>query len=254
MSSLTQFWIPSVLIGVGIAIDIAIATIARFHDKNLTFKNWTLLVTISHIVFPAIGYYIFWGMSDKFPDLRLILGVIGFTLVTLIIYEVFCESVGIKALFSLSNYISETFGFKEDDSRRLIAILAVSWDALASGPAIAAQASASGWSADEVLLSFFIAGITVAIIAEMSLTIALELRRINFQNIIRMAHFYYWGKYAELSVIGGFGVLSLWHGLTGDGNLYQAIVISAALVLFLFSSYHKDLIRNEMLRAKEAFE
>lgn len=55
----TSFLIPSILMGFGIAMDVFIATISKFQDKNLSWKTWTLPVTATHVLFPAFGYYLF---------------------------------------------------------------------------------------------------------------------------------------------------------------------------------------------------
>ncbi|HEY0964523.1 MAG TPA: hypothetical protein VGE31_01875, partial [Candidatus Paceibacterota bacterium] len=163
---LTTFLLPASLMGVGIAIDVTIATVSKFRDRELSARNWTLPITATHILFPAIGYYLFWGLAETFPGTRLVLGLVGFLLVTAFIYEVVCEATDTKPIFGISAWIGDLFGFHPDDSRRFVAILAVSWDALWSGPAKSAQAEASGWSAFEVSLSFFIAGAVVAGIAQ----------------------------------------------------------------------------------------
>ena len=130
----------------------------------------------------------------------------------------------------------------------------MSWDALWSGPAKAAQAAAGHWTTNEVFASFFVAGATVAVIAQLALFGAFWLRRIKFANSAAMARFNFWAKLMELSVIGGFGVLSLWQGLTGRGNLYWSIVIAFALLAIVFFIFREELMRNELTEAKEAIE
>ncbi len=248
---ISNFLIPCLLMGFGIAFDVAIATTSKFRDNDLSLKTWTIPITITHVVFPAIGYYFFWGMGVLLPNLQMILGIIGFLLVALFIYEVLCESMGKEPIFGISSFIAKCFGLEENDSRRFIAILAVSWDALWSGPAKAAQAAAGSWTNNEVFLSFFIAGIAVAIIAQLALGIAFLLRKKQFHNSMKLAKFYFWGKYIELSVIGGFGTLSLWHGLVGNGNIYASIILTAVIILLIFIKYREELMNNELSEAEE---
>jgi hypothetical protein len=249
---LSNFWIPCILMGFGIAIDVTIATLSKFRDKELSLRTWTIPITLTHVIFPAIGYYFFWGMGVWIPALQAILGIVGFLLVTLFLYEVLCESMGKEPIFGISEFVAKFFGLEENDSRRFIAILAVSWDALWSGPAKAAQADAGNWTNDEVFLSFFVAGLTVAIIAQLALAGAYWFRKIKFHNQNKLANFNFWGKYTEISVIGGFGILSLWHGLFGGGNLYISIVIAFSLMWFIFSRFYKELMDNELIEAEEA--
>lgn len=249
---ISNFWIPCILMGFGIAIDVTIATLSKFRDTELSLKTWTVPITVTHVVFPAIGYYFFWGMGVWLPTLQMILGITGFLLVALFLYEVLCESMGKEPVFGISSFIAKSFGLEEEDSRRFIAILAVSWDALWSGPAKASQADAENWTNNEVFLSFFIAGITVAVIAQIALVSAYWLRKIHFHNPERLASFNFWGKYTELSVIGGFGILSLWHGVFGGGNLYISIAITFAIMLYIFLRFREDIMNNEIEEAEEA--
>ncbi|MEZ4103700.1 MAG: hypothetical protein R3B60_00210 [Candidatus Paceibacterota bacterium] len=251
---ITNFWIPCILMGFGIAIDVTIATLAKFRDRELSLRTWTIPITITHIVFPAVGYYFFWGMSTWMPGLQTILGITGFLLVALFLYEVLCESMGKEPVFGISSFVAKLFGLQEDDTRRFIAILAVSWDALWSGPAKESQAEVEKWTNNEVFLSFFIAGIAVAVIAQIALAAAYWLRKIRFHDPEKLSRFTYWGKYVELSVIGGFGVLSLWYGIVGGGDLYVSIAVTFGIMWFVFSKFREELMENELTEAKDAVE
>lgn len=226
--------------GIGIAIDVAIAILSKFHDKNLSFRSWTAPITIAHIVLAALGYYLFWFAAEVLPVLLPILGIIGFTLVALFIYEILSAAIGKESVFSVTHLMCRLLGMKPEDSRRFISIVAVSWDALLSGPAMAAHATAATWTKTEVLFSFIVAGGVVALIAEGALWLAIRFRNKNFHDIESLAKLTYRGTFLELSVIGGFGLLSLWHGITEAGNLYLAIVISSGLLsLFFLKNHHR---------------
>ncbi|HMO77809.1 MAG TPA: hypothetical protein PKA42_00685 [Candidatus Paceibacterota bacterium] len=181
--------IPSTLMGVGIAIDVMLATVSKFRDDDLSFRNWTLPIMATHIGFPAIGYYGFWGLSQAYPALNPILGIVGALFVLLFLYEVAGEWIGYEPKFGISESIGKLFGFEENDARRLVAIMAVSWDALWSGPAKAAQAVTGGWTDSEVGWSFIIAGLVVAIAAQMSLRLALWMRKVKFNDATKMARY-----------------------------------------------------------------
>src|SRR3989344_2026339 len=115
---ISNFLFPCILMGVGIAIDVTIATLARFKDHGLTFKTWTAPITATHVLFPATGYYLFWGLSEALPALELLLGLVGFVLVGLFVYEVLCEPTETEPVWGISNFISQVFGLEEGDSRR----------------------------------------------------------------------------------------------------------------------------------------
>ena len=247
---ITGFLIPSILMGLGVGVDVFIATLAKYRDKNLSWKTWTIPVVFTHVSFPAFGYFMFWALSTSLPVAQAILGLFGFILVLLFVYEVICESAGIEPIFGISDWIGQKFGFKEDDSRLLITVLAVSWDALWSGPAKSAQATAGAWATSEVILSFLIAGLVVAVVAELALFLAYFLRRRNFKNPVSITRFTIVGKYLELSVIGGFGVLSIWNGFSNNANLYHAIAISSLIILAIFIAIMQPLWRQQIKEAR----
>jgi len=252
-----SFWgfsFPSILMGVGIAIDVAIATFSKFRDRGMSYKNWTLPIMGTHIAFPAVGYYLFWGLRREFEILSPILGAIGFLFVLAFVYEVVSETVGKEPIFGISAWIGKTIGLQEDDSRRFVAILAVSWDALWSGPAKAAQAVAGNWETNEVILSFPVAGITVALVAQAALIGARFLRKKKFKSAGEMANWFHWGKYAELSVIGGFGILSLVESVTHRGNLYWSIAAAAFLLIFVWAVFRKEISASSLQEAEEAIQ
>lgn len=248
----TGFLIPSILMGLGVGVDVFIATIAKYRDKALSWKTWTIPVVVTHVSFPAVGYFMFWSLSSALPVAKIILGLIGFILVSLFVYEVICESAGVEPKFGISDWIGNKFGFKAEDSRLFITVLAVSWDALWSGPAKAAQATAGNWTTWEVVLSFAIAGLVVAVVAEIALFLAYFLRNRNFKNPVSVTRFTIVGKYLELSVIGGFGVLSIWHGFSDEANLYYSIAIAGAIILAIFLSIMQRLWRQQIREARQS--
>jgi len=245
-----HFWVPCVLMGLGIAIDVILATISQFRNTALSAKSWSLPITGTHILFPAIGYYGFWALNKSYPGAGFALGLAGFILVALLVYEVFCEAADIEPKFALSHWFSKRIGLNPNDARSIIAVLAVSWDALWSGPAIAAQTAA--WSTGEVAWSFLVAGLVVFVIAQVALAVALKLRTMHFHNAVALGRFIFWGKYAELSVIGGFGVLSLWSGITHSGNVYVSILIAALVLSVFFSRFSDTISKTETKEAQAA--
>jgi hypothetical protein len=254
MSTLISLLLPSILMGAGIAIDVAIATLARYHRDDLSFKNWTLPITITHITFPAIGYFLFFGLQQVFPGLNIILGSIGGVLIALLVLEVLAESTGRKPAFELSDTIAKLLPLDRIGSQHILAVLAVSWDALLSGPALAAQAATADWSTTELIGAIAIAGLVVAFIAETALAITLRLRQTRSFKVKPYAHFIVVGKYAELSVIGGFGILAVWQGWLGDGNIFLSISLSAILIGIAFLFERQKIIDEAFTVAQEALK
>lgn len=249
-SSLVGFHLASWGMGIGIALDVALATVSKFQDQELSFRNWTLPISLTHIGFPAIGFVLTWIATEYFPWLRPALGTLGFVLVAAFVYEVLCESIGKKPVWGISASLSQAIDFAPDDTRRIIAILAVSWDALWSGPAIASPTAA--WTTMEVCGSFLIAGTVVAAIAQASLLTALWLRSRRFDDVQRMATWIVCGKNVELSVIGGFGVLSLLVGYSLTSNLLIALLIATLIITSTFRYFHIEAMEEAKKEAKEA--
>jgi hypothetical protein len=253
---LENLLVPSILMGLGIAIDVAIATVSRFRDRTMSFFNWTLPVAVSHILLPAIGYYGWWYLGQKFHGLAIILGLLAFAMITVFIYEAICEWINAKPLTSLGPLTDWSFKhFGSESKGRIIMVLAVSMDALWSGPAKASQAESGQWIPFEVFISFFIAGGVVALVAELALLIAFSLRSLSFTNTTRLAHFLVCSKYLEVTILFAFGLLSLWNAFAtwiGLGTLYQCIVASALLMLAIWIVYWRSLVREQLAELEDA--
>lgn len=241
-----NFWLPSIMMGLGIAIDVAVATLARFRDPSLTFRSWTLPVAIAHIVLPAIGYYTWWGLGSAFGYLTIPLGIAAFSMISIFIYEAFCDWIGSEPRVSLDSLLRPILArIAPDSTGRAATILAVSLDALWSGPAKSAQAISGNWHWTLVIVSFFIAGGVVAIVAELSLLVAKWLGRISFREVATMARFLVLGKFSEAAILFGFGVLSLWNAFglwIGLGSLFESILISASMLIPIFIYHHRKLV------------
>lgn len=247
----TQFVVPSVLMGLGIAVDVAIATISRFRDGSMGFLNWTLPVSLAHIVLPAIGYYGWWFLGQQFHELALILGLLAFGMITVFIYEAVCEWIDVLPKISLdpvTNWSFKHFGL--ESKGRVIMVLAVSMDALWSGPAKASQAESGQWTPFEVFVSFFFAGAVVALVSQLALLIAFALRGVSFNNTKRLALCLVFGKYMEVTILFGFGLLSLWNAFAswiGLGTLYQCIVVSALFMFMVWLVFWPRLVREQLV-------
>ncbi|MES2441606.1 MAG: hypothetical protein V4574_02150 [Pseudomonadota bacterium] len=243
------FVTASVLMGLGIAVDVAIATVLRFRDSGLTFKSWTMPVAVAHVLLPAIGYYGWWLLGHEFDELKIILGLAAFLMIGIFVYESFCEWIAAKPVITLdplTGWALSKLGATANG--RMVVIFAVSLDALWSGPAKAAQAESGHWTPVEVLVSFLIAGVVVAIVSELSLLLALLLRRISFNDLRLLARYLVAAKYLEATILFSFGILSLWNALSfwiGLGELHLSITASAGLMLVLWLSYWKRLLREQ---------
>lgn len=251
-----EFFVSSVLMGLGIAIDVAIATAVRFRDESMTFRNWTLPVAVMHIALPALGYYGWWFLGQQFHQAALILGLLAFAMISIFIYEAICEWIKTEPIVSLEPITDWAFRHLGSASKgQLVMILAVSMDALWSGPAKAAQAASGQWSAFEVFFSFFIAGAVVALVAQLSLVVAVALRRISFNNMRRLALFLVGGKYLEVTILFSFGLLSLWNAFAlwvGMGTLYQCVLASGVFMLSIWGMFWGRFMRVQLAELEMA--
>lgn len=233
--------------GLGIAIDVAIATLARFRDPSMTFKSWTMPVAIAHVLLPAFGYYTWWGLGEVFEILVLPLGLIAFAMISIFIHEAFSEWTDVKPHLSLEPILGGLLSFIDKRSHgRMMMILAVSMDALWSGPAKSAQAISGNWDWVLVVVSFFLAGAVVGIVSEISLLAAKWLNRVSFNDVNKLSSLLVVGKFFEATILFGFGVLALWNGFgiwIGNGSLLYCILISLLLMTIIWAYHWGALIR-----------
>ncbi|MGK0250271.1 MAG: hypothetical protein ACI910_003040, partial [Oleispira sp.] len=117
--------------------------------------------------------------------------------------------VGILAFLFIAYFVKEELINMQDNSApslmvNFALILAVSWDALWSGPAKSAQVV--NWPEYWVWVSFLIVGLVVLIFASLSLWLAKRVR-INFIKFGWLP--FELGPWLQLSVVSYFGLLAL---------------------------------------------
>lgn len=209
---LLDFTLASVLMGLGIGLDVAIATVARAGQLT-TFRTaaiWVIGVSLTHTIFPMFGYLLTYFSVQVTPEITPIIGILAFV----------CIFFYLKAeLFELAHPEQE-----QNNSQILITlglILAVSWDALWSGPAKSAQVI--GWPELMVWISFLLVGAMVSILAMMSLKLSKSFIRISEKR----QYLGWLGNWVQYAVIGYFGLLALFRYTLGI-NLYwwQILLIS----------------------------
>ena len=173
------FWTVSVMSGLGIAIDVAVATLAMYRQLDTPQKQtmWTAGVGLSHILLPVLSGTATAGLetaSDhtNYGDiLNRGLSAGGFGLIMKFLYD---EINGPDD--EDEENTEESILNAKDISKYLAAIWAVSVDAAVSGPAKYKQASNQDWSLDKTLKSAAIGGLTVSLVAFSALQLANKLR------------------------------------------------------------------------------
>lgn len=271
---LLNYLFVNITAGGGIAIDVMLATVVLYKNPDLSWKTWTLPVTITHVGFPAFGYYGFWGAGEAVPWLSPFIGLLGAFIVAVFLLGAYCEwiekepfidfptigkSLGLYWVAKHSKPAAAFLGRLGIASvfallATVVApeVLAVSWDALASGPA--KSAIIAEWTREAVWLSFLIAGAFVAVVATASLKAAKWLNGRTFESAPPLAAFIALMRQAEVSVIGGFGVLSAWGGFSNKANLTDSILIASVFFLVVTMIFWVRFWNNAHAEAEEAVE
>ena len=163
----------SILMGLGIAIDVAVATLAMYRKLGSTKSKaaWIGGVGLSHILLPVASGAATAGVEKGGGKL----GIGDMTQRTLS-----AGSFAILAKFLYGEIRGEEEGEDEEDVdvlgaldqsvfKYLGAVWAVSVDAAISGPAKWEQARNEGWTQTQIAESVVIAGLTVSFVAAMAL-------------------------------------------------------------------------------------
>lgn len=189
-----DFITACLLMGAGIGADVALATLSR--ASTLTSRKmvtiWVVGVSLTHTLFPMLGYITAYFSVNALPWLTPFVGFVAFACIA---WYLITEIRGLTT--------SES---SENNQTMLITlglILAVSWDALWSGPAKSAQVV--GWPELAVWASFVMVGIAVALLTLGSFVFSKWLKNM-FQPDGRAYALALWLQY---SVIGYFGILAL---------------------------------------------
>jgi hypothetical protein len=271
---LLKYTLTNATAGAGIAIDVMLATIVLYRSPTLSWQTWTLPITITHVSFPAFGYYGFWGASEALPWAMPVIGLLGAIIVGVFLLGTYCEWIGKEPFIdfpTIGKWTGLTWlGSHSAPVGKLVGriglaaafallanvvapeILAVSWDALASGPAKASIIE--GWSTEAVLLSFLIAGLTVALAATASLWGAKKLNQVTFHSKRKLTIFIGLSRLAEMGVIGGFGINSAWKGFHEHASLPTSIALSFVFFTAVTICYWKAFWDSAAEEAEDAID
>ena len=228
---LLDFVLASLIMGLGIGADVAVATMLR--AKHLiTFKAvlfWVFGVSFTHTVFPMAGYLLTYFSVENLPVLTPIVGVIAFAFIARFLY------------LELGDYLTNEDlddNCEQADERQLMMsmglILAVSWDALWSGPAKSAQVI--GWPELFVWGSFILVGMVVALCSLGGLALS---KYITLSRVSKQAQtlWQYMGVLIQYTVIAYFGILALFrYTFHWDVHWFHVLCLCLILVLATLES------------------
>ena len=217
---LFEFILASLIMGCGIGADVAIATFVRAHQlsKQKQTLYWVVGVTSTHTVFPMLGYLLAYFSIQSIPLLTPIVGVLAFLFIAYFLLQ------------ELKDYLSADEGGCVDRQSLVTfaLILAVSWDALWSGPAKSAQVV--NWPNELVWISFILVGFLVALCAYAGLFLAKRFKNVSAESSV----FIVLGLWIQYSVIAYFGLLALLrYTLSVTINDWQVFLISSGIVAIM---------------------
>jgi hypothetical protein len=202
-----------ILMGFGIGIDVALATFVRASSMNdvRTISVWLLGVTLSHTLFPMVGYLIAYFSISIQPLITPLVGILAFLFIAYFVKEELLTMNDKSAPSLMVNFAL---------------ILAVSWDALWSGPAKSAQVV--DWPEYWVWASFLIVGLVVLMFASISLCLAKKIK-VNYIKVNWLP--FEIGPWLQLSVVSYFGLLALLrYTFQFDVVEWQVLIASAVII------------------------
>lgn len=251
-----RYLVASFFMGFGIAVDVMSATIGRFKHYGRWGEalTWAGRNTATHTIFPVIGIAIVVPIAEHLPIIKMPIGFLAAYFVFLLLQEEISGLAGFEDeeddelpgwLKWLKSYLTPAW----------VAVIAVSVDALLSGPAKAVQTE--GWSHLQVLVSFPIVGVVVGGFALTASVIAMGLKNVvtkaTARSVTGMAYTAIIMLFIESVVIGYFGVLALLkYGLMMDKVGWAGpALISTVSTLAAFYQLWPHLLLTQLAKADE---
>lgn len=157
-------------IGLSLALDAALATVAQFRrfSKPRQVLVWGALIGLTHWFFPMAGFAAAWFLAATSAWRRVVWGC-GAALLAWHVAHVVRDA-------TRPGYGTAPLGTGFHSGREiLVAVLAVSWDALVSGPGKTAVADT--WTTVQIWLSFPVVGLVVFLVVAAATFPALWLHR-----------------------------------------------------------------------------
>jgi hypothetical protein len=220
-----DYLLACLIMGLGIGIDVAIATALRAHalqQQKMTYL-WIIGVTTTHTVFPMAGYLLTYFSIQSLPVITPLVGVLASGLIAWFLYdELFSEDDEANG-----QQLMVTLGL----------ILAVSWDALWSGPAKSAQVV--GWSEILIWISFLLVGLVVMVFAIAAYNLAKQFckaAQLRGSTLILL-------QWIQYSVISYFGLLAFIRytlaSEISDSAIFMLAIFVTSILMTLASNRHQ---------------
>lgn len=235
-STAIVFLTACILMGLGIGADVAITTMARSsHLNHNPMQKWIWItgVTTTHTLFPMVGYLLAYFSVQSVPALSPIVGLVAFT----------CIFWYLKGELLAKNEDSSEHHHNASLFVSFGLILAVSWDALWSGPAKSAQVI--GWPELLVWISFVFVGAVVAFCAIYSLRFAKRFEQLaNCDN----KWIVWFGSWLQYTVIGYFGVLALCRYCLDLQLSWLQLLLISGVIIALSMEHQKGRLKGLLVK------
>lgn len=223
----TGVWLAAnVAIGLTIALDAALATLAQFRrfSRPRQALVWGALIGLTHWLFPMAGFAAAWFLAETTTWRRIVwmggAGLLAWHVANVVRHAARPGTSGTAAGAGFA-------GGREI----LVAVLAVSWDALVSGPG--KTAIADTWTPMQVWLSFPVVGLVVfAVVAAASLPAAWlhrRWRRGAIRRPERFARLLVVGVALEIALFTGFASLAAAKALLPEPEAEPRALLLAAV-------------------------
>lgn len=215
------FLVSCLAMGGGIGADVALASAGAASLPRRARWYWLTGVCATHTLFPMAGYLLTFFSALWVPTLLPVLGVLAAALIFRFYLDAIRQPVESPALLKQLSWPL---------------LLAISWDALWSGPAKSAQVL--GWTPFWVWFSFFVVGLVVLACGVLGLRLGRMLLRLPISA--GACH------YLQLTILGYFGALALCrYSLTWEVPAWGLFSVSALITaLGLISRAAPQLLRN----------
>lgn len=220
-----DFTVACLMMGLGIGTDVAIATALRHQHLHQisTIVFWVVGVSLTHTLFPMMGYILTYFSIQTMPIVTPVVGLIAFYCIARFLWQELKDMTANETSVGDDRQVLVTLGL----------ILAVSWDALWSGPAKSAQVI--GWPELLVWLSFIIVGVLVALTAISTLYLSRRLKmKFTLRDNRSLKSCALWLQY---SIVGYFGLLALLRYTLQFSIAWWQILSISALVILICMEY-----------------
>lgn len=219
-----EFIAACILMGLGIGLDAAAATVIQSGQLNKLKHQffWLSGITLTHTLFPLLGYSLSYISVQTHPSIGPLVGLIAFVLIAIFIFHEFSQHFSAKPKIGKNHlYINVAL------------ILAVSWDALWSGPAKSAQVI--NWPEYAVSASFLLVGFIVLLMTSFALIVSKKLQSAARHHALKNLHTLKPLAYAiQLTAISYFAWLALFR-YTLDIHIHALFILSFAAVVMALS-------------------